>query len=108
MNQDEIQVVLDELHTVRPEMLDEKGKILFEAIMSIADERDEYKKTLQFIRKKLFLIYDIGFDYDGYKNSLEGCKSLIDELISYTKECVKKINDCGCFSYTASTIRIIN
>ena len=65
MNQDEIQSVLDELHTVRPEMLNEKGKKLFEAIMSIADERDEYKKTLQFIRKKLILIYDIGFDYDG-------------------------------------------
>ena len=41
MNKEEIQDILEELHLVRPEILQPKAKKLFEAIMSIADERDE-------------------------------------------------------------------
>lgn len=46
MNEQEIQEVLDELHKVRPEKLNDKGKRLFNAIMSIADERDLYKQRI--------------------------------------------------------------
>lgn len=46
MNEQEIQEVLDELHKVRPEKLNDKGKRLFNAIMSIADERDLYKNRI--------------------------------------------------------------
>ena len=42
----EIQNILDELNTVRPELLNTQAKRLFEAIVKIADERDEYKKAL--------------------------------------------------------------
>ena len=41
MNKEEIEDILEELHLVRPEILKPKAKKLFEAIMSIADERDE-------------------------------------------------------------------
>lgn len=51
MNKKEIQDILDELHTVRPEMLDEKGKRLFEAIMKIADERDLYFSIIKEVRE---------------------------------------------------------
>ena len=40
MSKEEVQEVLDELQTVRPEMLNDNAKRLFEAIMSIADKRD--------------------------------------------------------------------
>ena len=46
MSEKEIQEVLDELNTVRPEKLNEQGKRLFEAIMKIADERDELKQKV--------------------------------------------------------------
>ena len=42
----EIQNILDELNTVRPELLNTEAKRLFEAIMKIADEREEHKKAL--------------------------------------------------------------
>ncbi len=44
MNEEEIQDILEELHLVRPEILQPKAKKLFEAIMSIADERDELQQ----------------------------------------------------------------
>lgn len=41
MNNEEANQVLQELNKVRPEMLNDKAKRLFEAIMLIADERDK-------------------------------------------------------------------
>lgn len=43
MTTEEAQKVLDELDNVRPELLNDDAKRLFEAIMRIADERDYYK-----------------------------------------------------------------
>ena len=47
MNEEEAQKVLDELQNVRPEVLNDEAKRLFEAIMKIADERDLYKKIIK-------------------------------------------------------------
>lgn len=41
MTEKEAQKVLDELNTVRIEVLNDEAKRLFEAIMKIADERGE-------------------------------------------------------------------
>lgn len=60
MNKEEIQDILEELHLVRPEILQPKARKLFEAIMSIADERDE----LQQENKRLKEVID-----DTYENS---------------------------------------
>lgn len=46
MTNEEAQKVLDELQNVRPEVLNDEAKRLFEAIMKIADERDLAKKCL--------------------------------------------------------------
>lgn len=46
MNEQEIQDVLDELNEVRPEVLNNKAKRLFEAIMKIADDRDKANKRV--------------------------------------------------------------
>lgn len=50
MTEKEVQKVLDELNTVRIEVLNDKAKRLFEAIMEIADERDELKKELEMLK----------------------------------------------------------
>lgn len=63
MNEQEIQEVLDELHKVRPEKLNDKGKRLFNAIMSIADERDLYKQRIE---RAIQTMYDKGtFNLDN-------------------------------------------
>lgn len=68
MNNKEIQDILDELHTVRPEMLDEKGKMLFEAIMKIADERDLYFSIIKEVREKI-------------ENTTINCEGVAEDLI---------------------------
>ena len=47
MTEEEAQKVLDELNTVRIEVLNDEAKRLFEAIMKIADNRDELQKTVE-------------------------------------------------------------
>ena len=47
MTEEEAQKILDELSLVRPKMLNDEGKRLFEAIMKIADNRDELQKTVE-------------------------------------------------------------
>lgn len=59
MTEEEAQKVLDELNTVRIEVLNDEAKRLFEAIMKIADERDkikqEYDRDTHILQKQLDL-----------------------------------------------------
>lgn len=59
MNKEEIQDILEELHLVRPEILQPKAKKLFETIMIIADERDELQQRID---KAIEYIEYIGID----------------------------------------------
>lgn len=63
MNKEEINDILEELHLVRPEILQPKAKKLFTAIMIIADERDKYKKAIDEIATRLeyFLIGNLKY-----------------------------------------------
>ena len=47
MTNEQAQQVLDKLNEIKPEQLEGEAKRLFEAIMLIADERDELKKELK-------------------------------------------------------------
>lgn len=58
MTKEEIQNILEELHLVRPEILQPKAKKLFEVIMIIADERDKYKQMYE-MEKALFIDADL-------------------------------------------------
>lgn len=51
MTKEQVQQVLDELNEVKPEKLEGNSKRLFEAIMSIADERDELRQKVKEINK---------------------------------------------------------
>lgn len=59
MTEEEAQKVLDELNTVRIEVLNDEAKRLFEAIMKIADERDkieqEYDRDTHILQNQLDL-----------------------------------------------------
>lgn len=46
---------------------------------------------LDIIRKKCELIVDLGFDYDGYRDS-KNLMELIDELCSYAGDCIKLLD----------------
>lgn len=53
MTKEQAQKVLDELQGVRPEQLNGEAKRLFEAIMKIADERDEAYKIIDLMSEQL-------------------------------------------------------
>ena len=60
MTKEQVKNVLDELQTMKPEMLDDEAKRLFEAIMKIADERDktkqEYDRDTHILQNQLDLV----------------------------------------------------
>lgn len=53
MTKEQVQQVLDELNEIKPEKLEGNSKRLFEAIMSIADEKDKLKKHNDDLLRKL-------------------------------------------------------
>lgn len=73
MTKKEAQEVLDELNTVRPEMLNENAKRLFEAVMKIADERDDLQqrvdKAIEYVNNNS--LYEQDYDYDYEENLVE-------------------------------------
>lgn len=73
MNNEEANQVLQELNEVRPEMLNDKAKRLFEAIMKIADERDEAEADLYEANHRINDLLDLDTQKD----------KIIDEIILY-------------------------
>ncbi len=75
MSNEEANKVLEELHEVRPEKLNDKAKRLFEAIMTIANSRDEIE----------------------YK-----CKKALEDLVKLEKEKNEKIRELESDLYEAN------
>ena len=63
LSEKEITEILNELKTVRPEKLTGEAKRLFEAIMKIADERDELLKERQADKEKINNVLELIFQY---------------------------------------------
>ena len=87
MNKEEIEDILEELHLVRPEILKPKAKKLFEAIMSIADERDELqqenKKYKEVIDKANKFADDYAkewVEYDEVLEDMQRLKNILKEV----------------------------
>lgn len=95
MTEKEAQKVLDELNTVRIEVLNDEAKKLFEAIMKIADERDKLRekldlkdKIIDLMAKYIGEIDDETFcDEDKYERDIEDNVIGCDEDC---QECVKQ------------------
>ena len=93
MTNEEAQKVLDELQNVRPEVLNDEAKRLFEAIMKIADERDLLKEKTE---KQEEIIQAMAGKISEYKDYLEG----IPEDDMWHEECFlyNKISDCYAYN----------
>jgi hypothetical protein len=59
-----------------------KEKSTLELINKQKQEIDKLNKQVQIMERYLELIYDLGYDYDGF-NKEEDLKSLIDELCRF-------------------------
>ena len=87
MTNEETNKVLEEMHEVRPEKLNDKAKRLFEAIMTIANSRDEieykYKKALEDLVKleeeKNEKIRELEADLYEANNRINDLMRIIDE-----------------------------
>lgn len=73
MTNEEANKVLEEMHEVRPEKLNDKAKRLFEAIMKIADRKDEAESDLYEANNRINDLLDLDTQKD----------KLIDEIILY-------------------------
>ena len=73
MTNEEAEKVLKELEEVRPEKLNDKAKRLFEAIMKIADRKDEAEADLYEANHRINDLLDLDTQKD----------KLIDEIILY-------------------------
>ena len=95
MTQEQAQQVLDELQGVRPEVLNGEAKRLFEAIMKIANERDELIKIVKDKNKIIDLMAKMINNHDidedickqmGQKE--ENCNEFEEEQVCI--DCIKQ------------------
>lgn len=76
MTKEEANKVLEEMHEVRPEKLNDKAKRLFEAIMTIADGRDKAESDLYEANNRINDLLDI----------VEQKDKIIDEILKTWKQ----------------------
>lgn len=74
MTNEEAEKVLKELEEVRPEVLNDEAKRLFEAIMKIADERDLLKEQLDYV-------------VNEYGATIEKQDKIINEMAEFIVHC---------------------
>lgn len=87
MDIEEANKVLEELYNVRPEKLNKEGKRLFEAIMSIADERDRLKKIIDMMAT-MINNHDIDEDLCKQMGNKKNCSDFINKELC--KNCIKE------------------
>ena len=76
MSNEEANKVLEEMHEVRPEKLNDKAKRLFEAIMKIADGRDKAEADL----------YEANNRIVDLMNIIDERDKVIDEILKTWKQ----------------------
>ena len=92
MTQEQAQKILDSMHGVDPEKLQGEAKRLFEAIMKIADERDELKQEVEQKNKQVDLMAEYisnitDCPFESKKTYLD-CERMCD--VRTDKECWKQ------------------
>lgn len=81
MDLQEVEKVLEELHEVRPEKLNDKAKRLFEAIMKIADSRDKAEADLYEANNKISDLMNIIDERDKIINLM--AEEFINKTLMY-------------------------
>lgn len=90
MTKEQAQKVLDELQGVRPEMLNGEAKRLFEAIMKIADERDNLYLEIQEKERLINTLVDYIAKEDIDEEVCKHIKCVDNEEEKDCRKCVKK------------------
>lgn len=90
MTKEQVQKVLDELQGVRTEMLNGEAKRLFEAIMKIADERDNLYLEIQEKERLINTLVDYIAEEDIDEEVCKHIKCVDNEEEKDCRECVKK------------------
>lgn len=90
MTKEQAQKVLDKLQGVRPEMLNGEAKRLFEAIMKIADERDNLYLEIQEKERLINTLVDYIAKEDIDEEVCKHIKCVDNEEEKDCRECVKK------------------
>ena len=90
MTKEQTEKVLEELNSVRPEMLNGEAKRLFEAIMKIADERDNLYLEIQEKEKLINTLVDYIAKEDIDEEVCKHIKCVDNEEEKDCRECVKK------------------
>lgn len=90
MTKEQVQKVLDELQGVRTEMLNGEAKRLFEAIMKIADERDNLYLEIQEKERLINTLVDYIAKEDIDEEVCKHIKCVDNEEEKDCRECVKK------------------
>jgi len=81
MTNEEANKVLEEMHEVRPEKLNDKAKRLFEAIMKIADKKEKAESDLYEANNRINDLLDIVKQKD----------KIINEMADYIKNPSKSV-----------------
>ena len=89
MTKEQAQKVLDELQGVRPEMLNGEAKRLFEAIIEIADERDNLYLEIQEKERLINTLVDYIAKEDIDEEVCKHIKCVDNEEEMNCAECVK-------------------
>lgn len=90
MTKEQAQKVLDELQGVRPKMLNGEAKRLFEAIMKIADERENLYLEIQEKERLINTLVDYIAKEDIDEEVCKHIKCVDNEEEKDCRECVKK------------------
>ena len=70
----------------------------FEKLNDILKEINNLKRQIKIKDAYLQLIRDIAFDYDGYGDSIEGLRDLVDELSAYAKMAIENDDQSSIYS----------
>ena len=94
MTKEQVQQVLDELNEVKPEKLEGNSKRLFEAIMSITDERDELRQKVKEINKGINSLMQSRkkwkYRYYKMKNKNKDLQKSVEQIYDDYQECWKQ------------------
>lgn len=65
-------------------------------------------REIEVLRTSLQNIIDIGYDYDGYENSLTGCKGLIDEFVNIAYNALYKHQSITFLDSKGNIVNVFN
>lgn len=115
MSNEEAQKILDSMHNVNPENLQGEAKRLYEAVMKIADERDELRETverqnLEIMAQKDAHDFDAEITNDVNEIAVKLYKELEerDQIINAMAEYISKkeiLVDKHCYVLTAEAVK---